>query len=172
MVFALCFEWDTAVWMMDFVYSDVMTNSRSQRTKDFLYNEYMPEFKGLVQDKRINWWSAIDVMFRFTGVLTKIMWAFIWQEETFIMPEDPDNWIYHDGQAFMASLTPHINWVASWFSGFPQTDEQMVIGKGIYPGSEFCNSDSPHALWHEQSANGFQEIMLLTDYIYGAIENK
>ena len=134
----------------------------------------MPELKVLIADKTIPWYSAIDVMIRFTGVVTKIMWAFVWQEETLIMPDDPDNWIYtsSDGLKFMALLTPHINWWASLLSGMPQTDEQMVIGKGTYPGAEYCNADSPHALWHDQTANGFLEVMLLTDYMYGVIENK
>lgn len=71
----------------------------------------------------------------------------------------------------MASFTPHINWFASILSGFPQTDENMVTGEWIYPGSKFCNADSPHALWHEQTANGFLEVILLIDLIYGKIES-
>ena len=91
MCFALCFDWDTAVWQMD-----TMGNPFAAResTRTWLQDEYMPEFKVLVQGKRIPWYSAIDVMIRFSGAITKIFWAFLWQEQAFVYPDDPDNWIY------------------------------------------------------------------------------
>jgi hypothetical protein len=72
-------------------------------------------------------------------------------------------------RTFVAGLTPKVNSFASSMNGFPQTDKAMASGKGVYPGSDFCDFDSPHALWHEQSANGFVELMLWSDYFYGAI---
>jgi hypothetical protein len=49
----------------------------------------------------------------------------------------------------LASFTHSINAFASLIDGFPQTDKAMSSGKNVYPGSTFCDADSPHALWHE-----------------------
>ena len=62
-----------------------------------------------------------------------------------------------------------MNWFASLLTGFAQTDEAMATSHNVYPGSKKCDVDSPHALWHEESANGFVEIILLADYVYGSI---
>ena len=67
-------------------------------------------------------------------------------------------------------MTPWINWAADLISGMPETDKAITSGEHLYPGSSFCNYDSAHAFWHEQSANGFFEIMMLADIVYGAMK--
>jgi hypothetical protein len=50
-------------------------------------------------------------------------------------------------------------------SGFPETDKAVVLAKtGVYPGDAKCRGTSPHALWHEESANGLLEIAFLADF--------
>ena len=84
------------------------------------------------------------------------------------MPE----WFWsHTSQRIGEFFTPLINDIASAMTGFPQTDRVMASGKKIYPGSEHCDVYSPHALWHEESANGFLEIVLLTDYVVGLLDS-
>jgi len=39
----------------------------------------------------------------------------------------------------------------------------------VYPGDDKCRGYSPHALWHEESANGLLEIALLADYFNGVV---
>ena len=110
---------------MDQIYS-VLNFNRAQSTKEWLYSDYMPELKGLVANKKIPWYSAIEVMFKFCGVVSKLAWAIIWQEETIIsLTDEPDHWIYSSGDGLMwaALITPHLNWYASMFSGFTQTDD-------------------------------------------------
>jgi len=50
-------------------------------------------------------------------------------------------------------------------SQIPQTDENVVKSKNVYPGDEQCRGYSPHALWHEESANGLLEIVFLGDFM-------
>jgi len=64
-----------------------------------------------------------------------------------------------------AWLAQPLNAFASKLSGFPQTDDYFVTGKNLYPGQAKCRVSSPHALWHEQSANGFVELTFLADTI-------
>jgi hypothetical protein len=50
-------------------------------------------------------------------------------------------------------------------SQIPQTDENVVKSKNVYPGDDQCRGYSPHALWHEESANGLLEIVFLGDFM-------
>lgn len=50
-------------------------------------------------------------------------------------------------------------------SQIPQTDENVVKSKNVYPGDEQCRGYSPHSLWHEESANGLLEIVFLGDFM-------
>ncbi len=36
----------------------------------------------------------------------------------------------------------------------------------VYPGDNYCKTYSPHAIWHEESANGLLEILFLSDYMH------
>jgi hypothetical protein len=42
----------------------------------------------------------------------------------------------------------------------------------LYPGDAHCRTHSPHALWHEESANGLLEIVFLADYVHGLLSTK
>jgi len=42
----------------------------------------------------------------------------------------------------------------------------VVDGKDLYPGQAECRVSSSHALWHEESANGFLEITFVADTIH------
>merc|ERR1711918_222928 len=123
-----------------------------------------PELQPVAEGFRVPWWKAGFAAMKLTGVIIKMMWAYVWQEQAFVRP---GSWVYTPtAMWFLDMLTPHINFFASMLSMFPQ-DETMLIGRGAYPGSSYCNWHSPHALWHEQSANGFLEVIFLADYLTG-----
>jgi len=67
---------------------------------------------------------------------------------------------------------PHWNALSTQISGFAETDDDVVKAKNVYPGAAHCRSHSPHALWHEESANGLLEIVFLADYAHGVISKK
>lgn len=68
-----------------------------------------------------------------------------------------------------AAITPSINFFATILSDFKQTDSAVTSSKNVYPGDSFCRTDTPHALWHEQSSNGLLELVFLTDFIKSII---
>ena len=64
---------------------------------------------------------------------------------------------------------PAWNKLASDISGVPQLDENVNQSMDVYPGDFKCRGYSPHALWHEESANGLFEIAMLADYFNGVV---
>lgn len=101
-------------------------------------------------------------------MLMKIVYAFLWQEY-FI----PLKFLYGDTVLGYAS-TFMVTW-NSWavkLSGFPQTDPYVKNSVNLYPGHSQCKTHSPHALWHEESANGLLEIALVGDTVHGYTKPK
>jgi hypothetical protein len=64
-------------------------------------------------------------------------------------------------------LTPAVVGLGSFISGIPQTDKDVVYSKNVYPGEAKCNLEQAHSIWHEVSANGLVEIIMMTDYVNG-----
>jgi len=60
-------------------------------------------------------------------------------------------------------ITPDINELSTRISQLPQTDQNVVNSKNVYPGDDKCRGYSPHSLWHEESANGLLEIVFIGD---------
>ena len=69
------------------------------------------------------------------------------------------------------AATPFVNKLATSISGMPETDPDVVSAHHIYPGAEYCNIHSPHALWHQQTGNGFLDFVMMGDFILGLIQN-
>lgn len=67
--------------------------------------------------------------------------------------------------AIGGGLLPDVNAFANKFSGFAQTDANVEESFEVYPGDDQCRNYSPHAIWHEESANGLLEIVFLADGI-------
>lgn len=63
-----------------------------------------------------------------------------------------------------ALILPSWNKLSSYISGVPQTDDYVNEGFDVYPGDDKCRGYSPHALWHEEAANGLIELTFLCDY--------
>ena len=130
---------------------------------DFVVHQYLPELKDAVKDVTVSSEDRETLIYMFVGMLMKIGYAFLWQEFFIPLPE-----LYHAipnrvGAAFM----PYWNDMSAKISGIPQTDEAVNQAKrGVYPGDTQCRGTSPHALWHEESANGLLEIAFTADFAY------
>lgn len=60
---------------------------------------------------------------------------------------------------------PYWNQISTKLSGFAETDESIVDSFNVYPGDKFCKSYSPHAIWHEESANRLLELVFVANTI-------
>lgn len=100
-------------------------------------------------------------------MLTKILYAFLWQEHYI-----PDHFLtkYLWEINLGAHILPIVNLFASSLSGFPQTDSSINWTTNVYPGDKYCNAYSPHAMWHEESADGLLEIVFLANSINGILK--
>ena len=63
-----------------------------------------------------------------------------------------------------ALFLPSWNKIANHISGVPQTDDYVNQSLDLYPGDDHCRGYSPHALWHEEAADGLLELTFLCDY--------
>lgn len=68
-------------------------------------------------------------------------------------------------QPLGAKLLPDLNELSKRISGVPQTDDNVEYSHNVYPGDSQCRGYSPHALWHEASANGLLEIVFIGDFM-------
>lgn len=72
---------------------------------------------------------------------------------------------------FAVWAEPHVNGFASSLAGMPETDPDVVAARNMYPGAEYCNINSPHSLWHQQTGIGFFDFVMLGDFILGLIKD-
>jgi len=136
---------------------------------DFLITNYLPELRDAVSSVHTTLEEKKNIAGMFFGMIIKILYAFLWQEH-FI----PITNVYK--HPFLVSLggalLPDINSFSNGISGFAQTDSNVENSFGVYPGDTHCRHYSPHAIWHEESANGLLEIVFLTDAINGILLKK
>jgi len=134
---------------------------------DFAYNQYSPQVAASLADvkSRIPHEELIMIVRRLAGMGMKIAYAFAFQEE---MVKLPFLWKPVPNE-IGALLLPTWNKLASDLSGVPQLDEYVNQSMDVYPGDSKCRGYSPHALWHEESASGLLELVLLADYINGVV---
>ena len=102
------------------------------------------------------------------GTFTKLLYAFVWQEDTFDLPV-----IFNPlANIFGATLLKYVNLFANGLTTFPVYDASMQNGTDAYPGSEWCNDQQPHAKWHLESANGLLDLVYLADHVNMLITQK
>lgn len=125
--------------------------------------KYLPALGEQVKNFNLNFFQSAGVAAKFFAVLIKIGWAFLWQEE-FV----PSQFLWHPlTMSIAVSLTPFVYSLADHLSGFYEKDHDVnSLGK-VFPGDKFCRIDSPHALWHEVSANGLMNFAYLANHING-----
>jgi len=128
---------------------------------DFFINKYLPELFSATRRINLPFAQRQDLFNKFIGMFMKIAFSFVFQEHVL-----PLHKLYNVPVLSIANyLMPGFNALASSISGFAQTDEAVVSGVNVFPGDERCRSYSPHAIWHEESASGFLELVFLADAI-------
>lgn len=139
----------------------------SEDEASFMINDYLPAYNSAIAGVRISLFSKIELFFKFLGTLIKLIWAFLWQEHMLKLP-----FLWHPLPLRVgAFLTPGVNFLGTVLNDFAQTDRNVMTSSDVYPGDSFCRTDTPHALWHEQSSNGLLELVFLTDFIKSIVSN-
>ena len=133
----------------------------------FFVDHYIPEIKQVLKPVKVTFQDSIDILTAFFGMLIKMLWAFLWQEQ-FLTPA----WAFkliplHVG----AAITPYVMAFGSKIDGIEQTSDYMVRGEDVYPGWRHCNVKSDHALWHQISADALTDLVLVVDYAMGKLSH-
>jgi len=128
----------------------------------FIQEHYLPELEKSVSGITLTADEKVDLVKKFAGMLMKIAYAFLFQEYFIPLP-----FLYGDTVlGYAAEFMPTWNSWAVKLSGYVQTDDDVKNGTNLYPGQAQCKTHSPHALWHEESANGLLEIALVGDTVH------
>ena len=115
-----------------------------QEVRDFFLAHFIPEIIPLVKNVPVTFIDSFEILTRMSGMLIKILWAFLWQEQFLTPPWALKMFPLHIG----ATITPWVMKIGSEIDGIPQTSDYMIKGEHVYPGWKKCNVASPHALWH------------------------
>ena len=86
-------------------------------------DQFLPAMIEATVEFRLSNESKYLLICRFAGVLIKIYWAFLWQEQFSPLP----TWIFTDMVMRVAVfLTPSVNSLATAIGGMPETDLGIV----------------------------------------------
>ena len=104
-----------------------------QKGADFLINKYLPILFDATKDVQIPILDRIDLISKGIGVIIKVVYGFLYQEQ--FLPK----WInsFFDSSLLNTWGGNHIsdmNSLADWFTGFKQTDANVVESLYVYPG--------------------------------------
>lgn len=132
----------------------------------FIVDHYLPALEQGIVGLQVPFALQKELVYRFVGLLMKILYAFLWQEFFIPLPFLYNPVILHLGAGFM----PLWNEVADRIAGTTNSDANVRMARNVYPGDAACRAYSPHALWHEQSANGLLDIVYVGDFMNSIIE--
>eukprot|EP00462_Mataza_sp_D1_P019372 CAMPEP_0175127334 /NCGR_PEP_ID=MMETSP0087-20121206/4333_1 /TAXON_ID=136419 /ORGANISM="Unknown Unknown, Strain D1" /LENGTH=415 /DNA_ID=CAMNT_0016409309 /DNA_START=128 /DNA_END=1375 /DNA_ORIENTATION=- len=128
---------------------------------DFITTTYLPTLRRATEYIKLNKAQELSLALAGTGTVTKLMYAFLWQENVFPWPLFKKPEVNKIG----AALMPWVNKFANFLTGFVHTDSDFQNAKNVYPGDSKCRVEQPHSKWHEESANGLLDLVFLCDYI-------
>ena len=89
----------------------------------------------------------------------------IWQE--IVLPIPFRRYLSWVGNMVAPSVDAFLNSIG----GYDIPDDRLAARSRVYPGSQTCNKASPHALWHQESADVMWELVRLADDVRLALQN-
>jgi len=136
--------------------------------QNFILSEYVPELRAELSGLNLTEAELETLTNNGIGTFTKLLYAFLWQEEWFPQPIFLDPFMNILG----ATMIKYVNNFANGLTTFPTYDMVIQNGTSAYPGSEWCNDKEPHAKWHLESANGLMDLVYLADHINMLLKQK
>jgi hypothetical protein len=133
---------------------------------DFFKNKYIPELKILIEDEgfQLYPWEGIPILIKFAGVVSALLWALTFQEVSLPTPCLVGD--FFNVTRLGAMKSPFVNVFSYFLHGVENTDRHRLFDDRTshpYPGSKFCNTNSPHALFHERIADAVFELYVVVD---------
>lgn len=112
----------------------------------------------VIYDLTITKEQRLGLAKQFAGVLIKMVYAFVWQETTI-----PGPWLTSSVANYTGGLAmKYVNKFADSLTGYHHPDPTVAASLNVYPGDTTCRTgSSPHAKWHEQSANALFDLIQL-----------
>ena len=157
---SVVFPWCIAETIINLITPSVL----EEKEADFIKNEYIPELKTVADQEGypIPIWRGLPLLKQIIGVLSGIVYATLFQETVIPLP-------CMSGPIFNTTRlgawkTPMVNFVLELFTGNTNPIQNAYNGEEEYPGAKFCNRDSPHALWHQLSADALVDLFVAVDY--------
>jgi len=125
----------------------------------FILQEYVPQIRYAMSGVLLPLEDKIQLCLNTISTLRKLLYACVWQEDTFKLPKTPQ--IIRLGVFFQ----PISNSLDKSISSLPSISPLMDSGQDLYPGSKKSCGSQSHSLWHSQSAVGLFDLFLLMDYV-------
>lgn len=129
----------------------------------FIKDQYMPELRIIAQQEQfpIPLWLGLPNCIKVIGTLLDFVWSIAFQEKAITLP-------CQEGQYFNLTAIgrygdPFIESIVRVMTKIQNTQQNTYDGKQEYPGAKYCNKHSPHALWHELSADSLYKVIILGD---------
>ncbi|CAB9508286.1 expressed unknown protein [Seminavis robusta] len=140
---------------------------------DFLRNIYFPQAKIAAEslDLPMPLWIGLPILTKGAGAAISFLWAYLFQENR--LPTPGLEGMYFNTTALGAIATPYVDFFVNLLTGFGNPTKYIYKNKEeAYPGASFCNRDSPHSLWHQQSADAIAELAYLGDRLFKVLEDR
>lgn len=132
----------------------------------WLMQNYLPEIVKATENNSTPLTERLNLIIIFSGVLLKLIFAFVFQEKFLPIP----GFETHPAILIGGSLIPYLNGIADSLTGFQQTDANVNESQFVYPGQAKCKHDQGHSIWHEVSANGLLDLMFFCDHMSQLID--
>ena len=135
----------------------------------FLEGSYVPAFRGATSHVKLSLGDRWHLGMRGAGVLLKMMYAFLWQEEIIKGP-----WIKDAGlNRLGGEAMPYVNMLGNAMTGYAHPDPTVQSCKNVYPGDAACRvGGSAHTKWHEQAGNALVDLMYLCNDLNALLHQK
>lgn len=80
-----------------------------------MLNHYLPEIHIAFEHIKVPAEETLSLLRKFIGVILKIIYAFLWQEERIPAPILKEKYVVE----FAGFLMPHLNGLLDWITGYP-----------------------------------------------------
>ena len=132
--------------------------------KDFILDDYFPALYQVVEQEDFPISGGFGLLCRTHAIIANFAWGLLWQE--LVLPVPFRRYLTRFGTLVADSVDSFLNSLG----GYEIPDDRMSARSSVYPGSDACNKQSPHALWHQESADVMWELTRLADDVRVALQ--